>query len=353
VWWPRRRADRRSGGTTATIEREGRDQEGFEGSLDELLEEVERLRQADLADPSRETERRLVRLRHLAGIRFVDEAPTGADFVAPATDRLPPGDPLPEIAASDLDPELIRAGVLRDGCLLVRGLVPRERAEAMAARIDEAFEQRERDEAGGRIDPGYYEEFVPDPRLGEPVVRGWIKQGGGLLAADAPLLHFEMMELFAGAQLRELVTGYLGEPALISVHKTTLRKADPSIPGAWHQDGFFMGEVRSLNMWLSLSRCGDESPGLDLLPTRLEHYLATNTEEAALDYTISRRQVDEAAGATPVIRPIFEPGDALFFDEKFLHQTGSDPSMKKPRYAIENWFFGGSAFPEEYAPIAV
>jgi hypothetical protein len=347
--------DSRSGGATATIEREAHPEEGFEGSLDELLEEVERIRQANLADPSRETERRLVRLRHLAGIRFVDEAPTAVDFVAAAAGRLPPGDPLPEIAASDLDPGLIRAGILRDGCLLVRGLMPRDRAEAMAYQIDEAFEQRERHEAGQRIDPGYYEEFVPDPRVGEPVVRGWIKQGGGLLAADAPTLHFEMMEMFGSARLRELVTAYLGEPALISVHKTTLRKADPSVPGAWHQDGFFMGEVRSLNMWLSLSRCGDESPGLDLLPTRLEHYLATNTEEAALDYTISQRQVDEAATAvgTKVLRPIFEPGDALFFDELFLHQTGSDPSMKKPRYAIENWFFGGSSFPAEYAPIAV
>jgi hypothetical protein len=27
--------------------------------------------------------------------------------------------------------------------------------------------------------------------------------------------------------------------------------------------------------------------------------------------------------------------------------------MPKPRFAIENWFFGGSAFPAEYAPIAV
>jgi hypothetical protein len=149
------------------------------------------------------------------------------------------------------------------------------------------------------------------------------------------------------------VTSYLGEPALTSVHKTTLRKADPSVPGAWHQDGYFMGPVRSLNLWLSLSRCGDESPGLDIVPRRLEHYVATNTEEAALDYTISQSKAQEAAGETSILRPIFEPGDAIFFDELFLHQTGSDPSMRKPRYAVENWFFGGSAFPEEYAPIAV
>ena len=68
--------------------------------------------------------------------------------------------------------------------------------------------------------------------------------------------------------------------------------------------------------------------------------------------TVSQREVEEARGRQPILRPIFEPGDALFFDELFLHQTGSDPSMPKPRYAVENWFFGGSAFPAEYAPIA-
>jgi hypothetical protein len=140
---------------------------------------------------------------------------------------------------------------------------------------------------------------------------------------------------------------------LISVHKTTLRKANPSVPGAWHQDGFFMGPVRSLNLWLSLSRCGDEAPGLDIVPRRFEQYVATATDEAILDYTISQSKVEQAAGETPIVRPIFEPGDALFFDELFLHQTGSDPAMPKPRYALESWFFGGSAFPPAYAPIAV
>ena len=153
--------------------------------------------------------------------------------------------------------------------------------------------------------------------------RRWIQQGGGVLAADAPMLHFTMMELFRAASLRELVSDYLGEPALISVHKTTLRKADPSIPGAWHQDGYFMGDVRSLNLWLSLSRCGDVAPGLDIVPRRLDQYVATATDEAVLDYTISQQKVEEAAGEHRLIRPIFEPGDAMFFDERFLHQTGS------------------------------
>ena len=81
--------------------------------------------------------------------------------------------------------------------------------------------------------------------------------------------------------------------------------------------------------------------------------MATATDEAVLNYQVSQRKAEEAAGDKPIVRPIFEPGDALFFDELFLHQTGSDPSMPKPRFAIETWFFGGSAFPGEYAPVAV
>jgi hypothetical protein len=339
---------------TATIDRPPEPIEDLPGSLEELQAEIETLTESNRHAPDAGQERRLVALRHAAGIHLVDDASGKAEFVAPATGELGPADPLPEIAAGDLSAGLIRAGILRDGCLLVRGLVARDDALALAEQIDRAFAERDRGEAGGAIAPGYYEEFRPAARYGGEVFgRPWIKQGGGLLAADAPMLNFRMMEMFRAARLREVVSEYLGEPALISVHKTTLRKADPSVPGAWHQDGFFMGEVRSLNLWLSLSRCGDEAPGLDILPRRLDSYVATATEEAALDYTISQKRVEEAAGETPVIRPIFEPGDALFFDELFLHQTGSDPSMPKPRYAVENWFFGGSGFPDEYAPIAV
>jgi hypothetical protein len=174
-----------------------------------------------------------------------------------------------------------------------------------------------------------------------------------VLAADSPLLSFEMLELFRAAGVPRLVADYLGEEPLWSVQKTTLRKAEPAVGGAWHQDGAFMGDVRSLNLWLSLSRCGDEAPGLDIVPRRLDQLVATGTDEAMLSYQVSQRKAEEAAGDAGIVRPIFEPGDALFFDELFLHQTGSDPSMPKPRFAIENWFFGASAFPVEFAPLAV
>jgi hypothetical protein len=354
--WRLRRKDTDPGGDageTAVAERASDPVQDHGQSLDVLRAEIETLTAQNQARPSRETERELLDLRHLAGIRLVDEHAAEPEFAAPETDRLPAGERLPEVASSELTGGLLRAGILRDGCLLVRGLVPRERALALADEIDQAFEHRRRHETGQRPAEGYYEEFEPHERYGSVFGRSWIEQGGGLLAADAPMLSFGMMELFRAASLPRIASDYLGEPALISVHKTTLRKADPSVPGAWHQDGYFMGAVRSLNLWLSLSRCGDVAPGLDLVPRRLEDYVATATDEAILDYTISQQKAEEAAGEDRIIRPIFEPGDALFFDELFLHKTGASPEMSNPRYAIENWFFGGSAFPDEYAPLAV
>ena len=319
----------------------------------ELAGEIERLTRENREHRSRVTEQRLLDLRHQLGIRRLganDQARHPEPDVA-ALPSLEAG--LPEISAGDVTPELLRAGILRDGCLLVRGLISRDAALGFAAQIDRSFAEREAHDTGTPPAGGYYEEFHPRPGSGEPIAREWIKMGGGVLACDTPMLTFEMMEMFEAAGVPPLVRGYLGEAPLISAQKTTLRKADPSIPGAWHQDGAFMGQVRALNLWLSLSRCGDESPGLDIVPRRLDDFASAGTDEAMLDYQVSQRTAEAAAGDRPIIRPIFEPGDALFFDDLFLHKTGSDPSMPKPRYAIENWFFGGSAFPVAYAPIAV
>ena len=359
MFFKRRRKGEHGGAAVAERAQPGRPEDAaleWEGTDEELSAEIERLTAENRAARDPERDRRVLRLRHLAGIRRLDAAPADPRHPEPDTAALPPaGGGLPEFTREELTPGLLRAALLRDGCALVRGLVPRDRALAFAEQIDRAFAERERVEDAGAAPSGWYEEFHPHTRYedGRILGRTWIRDGGGVLAADAPMLSFEMHEMFAGADLPALVEGYLGEPPLISAHKTTLRKADPSVMGAWHQDGKFMGDVRALNLWLSLSRCGDESPGLDLVPRRLDHFVTAATDEAVLDYTVSQRMAEEAAGDQPIIRPIFEPGDALLFDELFLHKTGSDPAMPKPRYAIENWFFGGSGFPDDYAPIAV
>jgi hypothetical protein len=349
--------------TTAEAERELELTEGR--STEELIEELESLIRRNQERPDADTEVKLVELRHAVGIRRLDEAQEGAAYPEPAFDRLPDrnGD-LAGIDPAVLTPEVLRAGILRDGCLLIRGAVDRDAALALAEGIDRAFRARDKAQANfsaERPDPWgrrkktermYYSEFTPTPRFRKALSRDWIQTGGGLWVADSPHLLFEMLQAFERAGLRAAIRGYLGEPPLMTVQKCTLRKVDPDAGRGWHQDGAFMGDVRALNVWLSLSRCGDEAPGMDIVPRRLDGILASGQEGTDFNWSISEQVAQEAAGETGIVRPIFEPGDALLFDDLFLHTTAAEPSMRKSRLAIESWFFGASASPEQYSPLA-
>jgi hypothetical protein len=322
-------------------------------STEELLDEIDALNRENREQPSAQAESRLVELRHAAGIRLLDADGREPTYPEPSFDRLPNrNEDLARVTPEQLTPELIRAGILHDGCLLVRRLVDPEVALALARDIDRAFAARDATEAGGAGDPAYYREFMPAPAFRESLNRDWIAGGGGLWAADSPHLLFEMLDAFERVGLQRAISGYLGEPPLISVQKCTLRRVDPDAGHGWHQDGAFLGDVRALNVWLSLSRCGDEAPGMDILPRRLEHFVPTGTEGAWFDWDVSPQVVNETASEGEIVRPIFEPGDVLLFDELFLHTTAAEPTMQKSRWAIESWFFGASAAPEQYSPLA-
>jgi hypothetical protein len=236
--------------------------------------------------------------------------------------------------------------------MIVRGLVDPELAAAFAVQVEHAFGERARKQAGQEWDHAYYEEFRAEGPFRNPL-RPWVEKGGGLLVVDSPTLAFDLLELFEAAGLPQLAAGYLGEAVALSVDKTTFRKVEPTVAGAWHQDGSFMGPVRSLNVWLSLSHCGADAPGLDIVPRRLDALVPTGTEGTVLPDQVSQATAEQAAADLDIVRPTFQPGDVVLFDELCLHQTGSDASMPNPRYAVESWFFGCSAFPDSYGPLAV
>ncbi|MCB0871232.1 MAG: hypothetical protein KDB52_10400 [Solirubrobacterales bacterium] len=303
---------------------------------------------------SLDRDRELRDLRHRAGIEAIVSPPARPALVEPAAaaPARGPESKCPEVTPEELTPEVLRAAILEAGCLLVRDLVPDEEALAFADGIERAFATRlSLRETGGEDGEGFYDELDPEPPY-EVQKRDWIEEGGGVLAVDSPRLLSDMLSAFEKVSLPQVIESYLGEKPLISADKCTLRKATPDVPGAWHQDGRFMGDVRAMNVWLSLSRCGDEAPGMDLVPTRLDDFVATGTEGTWLETQVSDAVAEEAAGEIGIVRPVFNPGDALLFDDLFLHQTGSDPNMPNPRYAIESWFFGASAFPEIYVPLA-
>lgn len=320
-----------------------------------LYEAIDLLAEANREKRDLQLEREYRRLRHIAGVELLANAPSDPRHPEPAATVPPRGEQsgCPEVTPEELTPELLRAAILDSGCLLVRGLMDEDKALRLAADIDRSFAIREQLEEGQADPEGYYEELVPeDPYWVAPREREWVEEGGGVLAADSPRMFFDMIEAFERAKLRDVVEGYLGETPAISLQKCTLRKAVPEVAGGWHQDGRFLGDIRALNVWTSLSRCGDVAPSMDVVPTRLNELVATGGEGAHLDFMNSQENVEKAAGERGITRPIFNPGDALLFDDLFMHKTGSDPSMPNPRYAIESWFFGPSAYPDNYVPLA-
>lgn len=319
-----------------------------------LLTEVDELAAAARSAAGPELHRRLLGARHRAGIALVERPPAGAGLCEPDLAALP-AQSVPEVGRQQLTPGLVRAALLRRGCLLVRGLVAREDVERLIAETDRALAARAH---GGEA----YEPLATDPRYdrvafdrGVVSAEGW----GGLWPADAPDAAAAMFAAFERAGLLALAEGYLGERPAISVNKSLLRRIDPPAagtgpsPSAWHQDGAFLGDVRALNAWLALSRCGDVAPGLDVVPRRLDGIVAAGGEGSAFDWSVSQAAAERAAGEDGIVRPVFAPGDVLLFDERLLHATAAQPGMSRPRYAVECWFFAPSAFPEGYAPLAV
>lgn len=294
-----------------------------------------------------ELERRMVQLRHRAGIALI-QAEGSPPMAEPDYDALKVEGNVPEIQASEMTPELARAAMLKHGCLIIRGVVSEEEATEMRDNIELSFQARD-----NAVIDGFYEEFEPDPPFNILLERSWVRDGGGIWGADSPKFLFEMFDAFNRVGLQSLIEGYLGEKPAFSLNKCTLRRVLPDAATAWHQDGAFMGDVKAVNVWMALSRCGDVAPGLDIVPRRIDEILPTGTDDSMFDWTISDRVAEEAAGDLPILRPVFNPGDIILFDDVFVHRTGVDnETMTETRYAIESWFFGPSTFPDDYVPIA-
>jgi hypothetical protein len=139
---------------------------------------------------------------------------------------------------------------------------------------------------------------------------------------------------------------------VLSANKCTLRHVPLTSGTDWHQDGAFLGSgIRALNVWVALTDCGLDAPGLDVVPLRLEQVLPTGTGGATFDWSVGPAVVEGLADRAPVVRPTFRAGDAMLFDDLFLHRTALDGSMTKRRYAIEAWFFAPSAYPSGQVPL--
>lgn len=314
----------------------------FREAINALTSENRRRRNPDV-------EARLVALRRDAPI---PEGPPhrGGRWPSKTRDRFRHVRGIPEVTRDQLTTKVLRSGILHHGCLLVRGLIEQPRVDQFVTDIDRAYAGYDAYVKGAPAsDTAPW--FVPfEPRAGEEVPREWIHEGQGILAVDSPRTIFDVIEAFDEIGVRDLVTSYLGEAPLLLASKWTLRRVEPTGTPDWHQDGAFLGaHIHSINVWLALSHCGLDAPGLDIVGRRLDSIVEVGTNGATFDWSVGEGTVRELGGA---MRPMFAPGDALLFDHMLLHRTAVDPGMTRARYAIEAWFAAPSAYPSTALPIA-
>ena len=264
-------------------------------------------------------------------------------------------DGVPEIHADALTALILAGGIRHHGAVLVRGLLDPARAARLVKGIEQALQTCENwYRHGGELpDTPWYSRLPLAEGCELADARNWVENAGGVWAADSPRMLHALTELYGASGALAAIAGYFGERPLLSVGKSTLRRVPADQGDAdWHQDGAFMGaDIRSVNVWLSLSHCGVDASGLELLPRRMPGVLPTGSHGARFDWSVGPGMVEQAAAGVRTVSPVFAPGDALLFDHLFLHRTGAPPGICKPRYAIESWFFAPAAYPASQVPL--
>jgi hypothetical protein len=265
---------------------------------------------------------------------------------------------LPEVAAAELTPTLLKQALGESGHLVVRGYLAAGETAPLRHQIDNILQARVRTESGAarREDPAWY---YPSPHFpGKHVsysrrnAASKFGQTGSVPVLDSPRGTFNLIEVFRKAGLDRLLADYFSDQPVIATRKWMFRLVEPrqdvdnGIGGGWHQDGQFMGDsINTVNLWIALSECGDtaDAPGIAIIPRRFRELLEFGTRGARLDWTVGAELVAEIAADTPMVRPHFNAGDALFFDHLSLHRTGHASGQTARRYAIESWFYAASA----------
>lgn len=323
---------------------------------------VDLLQSAYLDQPDPETARHLIDLRARAVM---------PGMVEPSTSPWPPNydDPFPDVG-HDRVPEVnvdsmsvgkLAGGVQHHGAVAVRGALSPELADRVVEVILATEEHR--DAPIGTPPPAdrSYEPFNGIEKRSRPELRKlrqerrMVAMQRGTWLADSPTGTALALGALQTTGLVGLMTEHFGGRPCFSLQKSTLRRSLPENRHAgWHQDGSFLGTgARTMNVWIALSDCGGDvpSPGLELIPKRVDEILPLDGGLGRV--SISRETIAEASDHVASIVPRFAKGDALVFDQFFVHRSYFAPGMTTDRFALECWMFASGHTPEDYIPLLV
>lgn len=319
-----------------------------------LLEAVDHLHQVNQASPDTDVERRLAALRYQAFGQLATATNRHQAWPVPVADvdRTEPPQ-IPQVQPGNLSAETVRRAIATHGSAHVPGLFSSEQVAWFVEGIEHVLALREANRDHPHKEHSSWFASLRLPReQAQSLARNWIGGDGGILACDSPKLLDAIFSAYESVGLRQVLTDYLGERPALSANKATLRRARLEGKSDWHQDGAFLGSgIRALNVWVALTDCGVDAPGMDLVPKRFESVQETGTGGAIFEWAVGPDVVAELSEDAPVVRPQFRAGDAMLFDDLFLHRTALDPAMSHTRHAIESWFFAPSCYPEGHVPL--
>ncbi len=308
--------------------------------------------------------RLMVDARHRA-FAALDKASALEDWPRTFPDPFPGETGVPIAAATDLSSELVGGAVTHHGCLQVKGLLPLDDVEWFVETTDRAFEARQRardwenQQIKKELDGTENTLDRPSSPWFDPIVSGtkkarWFGGNKFVRVADVPSAMHRLVRCFEQAGLTSLVSEYLGERPAMIANKWILRRSPSGVEGTdYHQDGRFLGEgIRTIDCWIALSPCGPGTgrPGIDVVARR--YPLLESDELATFDWSLSEHAVLDSMPDIEISQPVFEPGDALFFDELLPHRTAYGPELGS-RYAIESWFVAPSSYPDIHVPLVL
>lgn len=295
--------------------------------------------------------REVMRLRHHAfqvGAARKDWPPAFPDLFSGAR--------IPEIRASELNARGLGSGILHHGALVVRGLAEAAVLSSLRDCIDKALDEAGKQQSDPSPGESPFYSRCPETEAHDVAyARAFAENmGSAVLAGDSPHTFAMLLELYEKAGVISSVEEYLGERPVLSLAKTVLRRVPITTGTDWHQDGAFLGTgIRVVNVWLAVTDCGIDAPGMDLVAKRIPRILETGTNGAQYDWSVGPETLIIERLDQHVLSPVFEAGDAIMFDQFSLHRTGIRDGMTKTRYAVEAWMFAPSTFPLETFPLVM
>ncbi|MEM8988684.1 MAG: phytanoyl-CoA dioxygenase family protein [Pseudomonadota bacterium] len=315
----------------------------------DLYAAIDELQRVARTSEDGEVFRRLLTLRFKAARAY--DRPAPSEPVTPS-DAPPPFKPIPKDA---LSPARLRQGLSEHGCLWVKHFFGKSDVSALTELIDKAFNAKRADFDGREnwFDLQTPHTFIPKDHWGTHIHKMKDSEERLMLYASPEGLS-KWIDIITHAGLTAFVENVVGERPYITASKTMLRRVNPIKDHVfgWHQDGAFMGRaLNTVNVWAPLNDCGENSPGLAILPRRID-LLPTGTEGAMYDWSVSHTLI-EAQYGKQIETPLFEAGDLLLFDGFFLHRSLMGEHMTHPRYAVESWFFSSKGYPKDYTPLVV